>query len=277
MLSLSRGIIIFVAIAVTLVAGAGLVAQSALAQLGLTEAAARKFVLDDIKAPATRRTSPIAIAGTRAFLKLPATARGPAATALFAWAKAYVNSPAFKASYDGYRKDRIPRGRQYEQSVEGAVKKEMDEARAVLEGMKKNLAASGLPPAEQEKILAAWKEAQATVNGPELIAARQKALAAERAEASGNDARLMEEVEQQTPADPQQLFARRLREFLELTSDVNFSARTISLTGGPDGIEFVDKADRKKPWVWQEAVIVGPEATAAARAAAEAWLNEIER
>jgi hypothetical protein len=58
---------------------------------------------------------------------------------------------------------------------------------------------------------------------------------------------------------------------------VNFSARTISLTGGPDGIEFRDKADRQRSWMWQEAVIVGPEATAAARAAADAWLKEIER
>ena len=266
-----------VVLALVFTAGAGLVAQSALAPLGLTEMAARNFVLNEIKSTATNRRSDIAIAGTRAFLKLPATARGPAATALFAWAKAYVNSPSFKASYDGYRKDRTPRGRQYEGSVEEAVKKEMDEARAALEEMKKNLAASGLPPGEQEKVLAAWKQAQASANSTELIAARQKALAAERAEASGNDARLMEEIEQQTPADPQKLFARRLREFLELTSDVNFSARTISLTGGPDGIEFVDKADRKRPWVWQEAVIVGPEATAAARAAAEAWLKEIER
>ena len=58
---------------------------------------------------------------------------------------------------------------------------------------------------------------------------------------------------------------------------MNFSARTINLTGGLDGIEFVDKADRAKPWMWQEAALVGPEATAAARAAAEAWLKEIER
>ena len=68
-----------------------------------------------------------------------------------------------------------------------------------------------------------------------------------------------------------------MREFLEGTADVNFSARTISLTGGPDGIEFVDPADRKRSWLWQEAVIVGQEATSAARAAAESWLKEIER
>ena len=38
-------------------------AQSALAQLGLTEAAVRNFVLDEIKGAALERRSPIAIAG----------------------------------------------------------------------------------------------------------------------------------------------------------------------------------------------------------------------
>ena len=41
--------------------GAGLAAQSALlTQLGLTETAARTFVLDEIKSPATNRSSAIA-------------------------------------------------------------------------------------------------------------------------------------------------------------------------------------------------------------------------
>ena len=40
------------AIAVVLRTGAGLVAQSQLAQLGLTEARAREFVLNEIKSPA---------------------------------------------------------------------------------------------------------------------------------------------------------------------------------------------------------------------------------
>ena len=88
------------AVGAVVMAGAGLVAQSQLAQLGLTETAARTFVLNEIKGPAASRGAPIGVAGTRAFLKLPPAARGPAATALFAWAKSYVSSPAFMASYN---------------------------------------------------------------------------------------------------------------------------------------------------------------------------------
>ena len=75
----------------------------------------------------------------------------------------------------------------------------------------------------------------------------------------GNEAARVKQGEEMLPADPEKVFARRLREFLEATADVNFSARTMSLTGGPDGIEFLDKADRARSWIWQEAVIVGPE------------------
>ncbi|HEY7474773.1 MAG TPA: hypothetical protein VH679_07160 [Vicinamibacterales bacterium] len=44
----------------------------------------------------------IDVAGTRAYLKLPPAARGPAATALFAWAKSYVSSPAFFTPTHGH-------------------------------------------------------------------------------------------------------------------------------------------------------------------------------
>jgi hypothetical protein len=88
---------------------APLVAQGVLAQLGLTEASARNFLLNEIKSgPARDRRGALEIAGHRAFYKLPPAARGPAATALFAWAKAYVNSPAFKTAYAQFRKDAGP-------------------------------------------------------------------------------------------------------------------------------------------------------------------------
>jgi len=260
-------------VAVSVAAAGPLVAQGALAQLGLTEAAARNFVLDEIKSPALDRRSAIAIAGTRAFLKLPPSARGAAATGLFAWARAYVNSTAFKSAYDGYRKGRIPQSRQYELSVEQAVQKDIDEQLAGMAEFEKT--AATMPPADRANILESVKKGRAMLTDPAFIQQRREELAAERARESGADTALAAEVEQLTPADPQKLFARRLREFLDLTADVNFKARTMSLTGGPDGIEFLDKTDRTRHWIWQEAAIVGPEATAAARAAAQAWLKDI--
>ena len=271
---LARTLVVVAALGIAAAAGGRLAAQTAFAQLGVTEAAARTFVLNEIKSPATGRRSDIAIAGTRAFLKLPPAARAAAATGLFAWAKAYVNSPAFKASYERQRQDRTPPPRQYALSVEEAVKSETDEVLAGIEQMRQGIKA--LPPADQQKVLEKLKEAQAMATSPEMVQARRAALEATRAEEGGTHAAQTREVEEKTPANPQTLFARRLREFLQNTADVNFSARTINLTGGTDGIEFVDRADRQRHWMWQEAVLAGPEATAAARTAAQAWLQEIQ-
>jgi hypothetical protein len=255
---------------------ATLAAQTALASLGLTETAARSFVLGEIQSPALDRGSPIAVAGTRAFFKLPRAARGAAATALFAWAKAYVGSPAFTASYASYRQGRIPTARQYPLTVEQAVKKELDDLLAGLAQMESSIAS--MPPAQRAPIQEQIAKGRANATDPATIKQMQARLAEERAQESGRAAKISAEVEQTTPADPRKLFARRLREFLDATTDVNFSAKTITLVLEPngDGIQFVDKADRERHWMWQAAAIAGPEATAAARTAASAWLKELE-
>jgi hypothetical protein len=111
-------------VSASVVAGAS--AQGPLAQLGLTEATARRLLLDEATTmPAARRSeqpqsmsagrwadsmreirrSEVVEIGRKAFYKLPLATRGPAATALFAWAKAYVGSPAFKTAYTQRRRD----------------------------------------------------------------------------------------------------------------------------------------------------------------------------
>ena len=252
-----------------------LIAQGALAQLGLTEAAARTFVLDEIKSPATGRGSGIAVAGTRAFLKLPASARGPAATALFAWAKTYVSSTAFKTAYANHRRSVIgPDERPRPPSVDDELQKLIDETKAGI-AMARAIAEK-LPPADAANMLKLASEQEAKLASGETAKQLRVGLEAQYSERTTSDAASAKRDDERYPADPSRIFARRLREFLDATTDVNFSARTLSLTGGPDGIEFLDKADRQRHWMWQEAAIVGPEATSAARAAAEAWLKELE-
>jgi hypothetical protein len=90
-----------------------------------------------------------------------------------------------------------------------------------------------MPPADRANILESVKETRAMLTDPAFIKQRQDQLAAERAQESGGDAAVMSEVDALTPADPAKLFARRLREFLDATADVNVSARTINLTISP--------------------------------------------
>ena len=249
----------------------GMLAQTALAQLGLTETAARNFVFDEVKAPRGDRLNPMALAGTRAFLKLPASTRGAAATALFAWAKGYVNSPAFTNAYRQHRKNVGITDSAPTMSVDEEVKMKIDAELARFAQIRKEAAA--LPPEIAERGLAAIKEAEQNMRSPATAAAFRQEIESSRGQQSERDTELALKL----PANPQQLFARRLREFLDATANVNFAARTVSLNGDADGIVFLDRADRRRHWIWQQAVIVGPEATAAARTAAQTWLQEIER
>jgi hypothetical protein len=246
-------------------------AQSVLVQLGLTETAARTLVLDEVKAPSLHRVSAFALTGTRAFLKLPASARGAAASALFAWAKAHVNSPAFLNAYAQHRKDVGADSRNGLLTVDEEVKKKIDSELAELAEVRKQAAA--MPPEMAAKTLEALKSLEDNLRSPRAANDFRVEIEASRGRQSERDAALALRL----PANPQALFGRRLREFLDATTNVDFSARTLSLNGGADGIVFLDRADRNRHWIWQLAVIVGPEATTAARAAAQAWLQEIER
>ena len=248
---------------------APIVAQGVLAQLGLTEASARNFLFEEMKsepANANRRNG-IFLAGHRAFYKLPPAARGPAATALFAWAKTHVSSPAFKTAYAQFRKDAGPVAERPGPSAEAQaaeLKTNQEMVRQIVEKM---------PPAEREKFLAQMKEQEAQM--AETRARTQKAIEAGEAERKAQDKARAIEFEVRFPEDPNRLVARRLRAFLDETADADFAARIIRLTDGPDGMEFITPAHRAKSVTWQLAVLAGPEATRAARAAAEVWLKEV--
>ncbi len=257
------------------VAGGATFAQGVLTQLGLTERAARNYVIAEVKNPTETRRALVVSAGRAGFLTLPPAARGPAAATLFAWAKDYANSAAFKAAYDTHRKGMAPTNREYAMTVEEEIKKEIGDQLAGLEQSKQ--AAASFPPAERAPILASVREAETRLRSGEMAKLLRAQKEEERARDRETTDRLVIERDEKFPADLQKFFAMRLRDFLGATADVNFAAKTINLTGGTEGIEFIDAADRGKPWQWQEAAVVGREATTAARAAAEAWLKEIER
>ena len=70
--------------------------------------------------------------------------------------------------------------------------------------------------------------------------------------------------------------AKHLRAFVDATPDVDFAAKQKVVQGeGGSGLAFVNAAYSKKPWQWRLAYEFGPEAIAAARTAAQAWLKEL--
>jgi hypothetical protein len=77
---------------------------------------------------------------------------------------------------------------------------------------------------------------------------------------------------QEYPDDPKPLIARRLREFMQLSADVDFNATLKT----QDGLStFENPAYQAKPSQWKMCFRAGREATTAARAAVQAWLTEL--
>jgi hypothetical protein len=250
--------------------------QSVLTEFGLTEAAARALLTNEVQTSGEGGySSRLAMAGRAAYLRVPEAARGAATTALFAWAKAYVNSPEFETAYARIRSESRPQLRERAPTVEEELKKQLDESLAAYESAK--TAASAMPAAEREKFLASLKQIFDMQRSPETQRSLRAGLEDARAKSQAGEDQVMARWQEQFPADRQVLFARRLREFLDATADVDFQARTHvvrNLAGETVGFVLSD-AHKLKPWQWLDAFVVGKEATTAGRAAAEAWLNEI--
>jgi hypothetical protein len=250
--------------------------QSVLPQLGLTEAAARALLTNEVQTSGEGGySSTLAMAGRAAYLRVPEAARGAATTALFAWAKAYVNSPAFETAYARIRSESKPQLRERAPTADEELKKQLDESLAVYESAK--TAASAMPAAERETFLASLKQIFDMQRSPEMLKVQRTALEEKRAKEKADEDQVMARWQEAFPADRQVLFARRLRELLDATADVDFEARKNTIrTPAGDTVGFaLSDPYRVKPWQWLDAFVVGKEATTAGRAAAEAWLKEI--
>ena len=261
--------------ALAVLAGPAVVlAQGVLAQLGLTEASARKHVLYTIEGGGAM-SDPMVDAARTAYAKLAPTARGPATTAFYAWTRAYVSSAAFRAAYDERRTERMPQPVRYAATVDQELKAKVDGTMSEMEaGMKQALAM--LPLAERPKAEAQFRKDMASMMSPEMVQALRAGLEEDRARSNADHDLGMEQWNKNLPADPMVRVARHLREFLDATADVDFVATYSTKQGmvGPYTV-FDNPAYNDKPWQWQHSYYVGPEALAAGRAAAAAWLKEL--
>jgi hypothetical protein len=251
------------------------VVQTALGQLGLTEASARSFVLAEVDdAGRSGRVGKMRNAALAAYRKIPESSRGQVTTALFAWAKTYVGTPAFAAAYQKIRKSRQPARKQYDRTVDEELKRKIDEQLASIESMKTY--AASLPPAGREKLAAVIKQSEDALRNPNQIKTMRQTIEAERAAESASEDKAIARLEAEYPPTVEALVASRLRHFLDTTSGVDFDGRQAVRNVAGDVVGYVvRRADEDKPWQWFDALVLGREATAAARAAAEAWVREI--
>lgn len=210
-----------------------------------------------------------------AFKLLPPPVRAELATAGVAWLKTYTASPQFKAQYDNLRETHRPQPPQFEGTPEEALKREDDEQRLQAEESKRAIAS--LPEDQRralEQTLAASAAAMAKMNTPEQRKLRLDEIRAARAERMKEYEQAVANWRREYPDNPAPAIARRLREFLAVSADVDFAAALKTTEDGRS--RFENPAYEAKSAPWKLCYRAGREATTAARAAVSRWLAEIE-
>lgn len=244
-------------------------AQNPLTQLGLDEPRARSHAT----ALVLGQTQPSWMDGTakQMFKAMPASARATVTTALWAWAKNYLNSAAFRAEYAKEREAMKPAEPTFQGTVDDELKKLQDEQTKSLAELRRNVLPT-LPASERAAFEAQLKQQEEMMKNPEMVAVMKTSFEQQRIAARAEYERRVKQWEADYPADSRLLVARRLREFLDVCADVDFAAPTNLVNNRQ---VFANPAYESKPAQWKECYRAGREPTTAARQAATAWLREI--
>ena len=247
--------------------------------LGVADATARTLLNGAAREPRAIGTMHPFVAGVRrAYQRLPESTRAAAVTAAFAWAKAYVSSPAFTTVYAAARQRAKPIGAStYELTVDQELKKDLDQKLAEIEESKKGLAF--IPEADRAQVLVAFKEAEDRVRDPEMAAFLRQEIEARRAsDAKGsNDAAA--EWNAAFPADVRLFVRQELERFLTASTKIDFTI-PITLIKNPAGaiVGFVAPLEGPcESWMEAECMMAGQGMVTAARAAVDEWLKELPR
>ena len=260
--------------ALALIAGLGADAgtfqagSDVMAKLGVSPAAATEGMLDALASGTAFNAAAI-----KAFKALPASARAEVVRSALTWIKARTESAEFKASYAKMREDEKPKPPEAVPSVEDQMKKQKADVEKSIAEMQKNMA--GLDPATRKGLEDAIKMMRKQVEEmqkPEQMAIMRQAAEMQAAESKRDYQERLKKWEEKIPTDPKLLIARRIRDFLEVSRDVDYSAKLVP--AGPL-MRFADARYEGKRDEWKLCFRAGKEATEAARAFASSWLADL--
>lgn len=254
------------ALAGSLVAAAS--AADVLSQLGIPADSAREAVQIVLNSGVNNPGLP-----AKLFKAAPAAARAEMASAGIAWVKTYTASPEFKAKWAEIRETHRPPKPEFDGTPEDELKRADDEQKQQADESKKALAS--LPPETRKQIEESMKAAdavRASMDTPEMRKTRLASIVAMRAERTSQYEQELATWKRDYPESPAPAIAKRIREFLAFSADVDFGARLIGKNGK---MVFENPAYEAKSSQWKMCFRAGREATTAARAAAQAWLKEL--
>jgi hypothetical protein len=250
---------------------AGVLAQGTLADLGVQEAAAKQQIvgtLADGYVPWHLAAKPFKAAGAPVRVAMVRTA--------MAWAKAYTETPAFRADYDRRRAQDAPAPFKPKGPADEQLAKQRAEQKKQIEEMRANIAK--MPPEMRKQMEETVKQVEAQFaaqeKDPQMAALMKQGLEMQAVEEKKAYEGRVAAHEKRFPADPKALIARRLREFLATSKDVDFNAKLVPGPGGK--MVFANAAYEEKPPEWKLCYRAGRESVEAARTFAAGWLGALE-
>ena len=249
---------------------AGLVAQGTLADLGVQEATAKQEAvrtLADGYVPWHLAAKP--------FKAADATARAAMVKTALAWAKAYTETPAFRADYDKRRAQDTPAPFKAKGTADDQLTAQRAQQKKQIEEMRANIAK--MPPEMRQQMEETVKQVEAQFaaqeKDPQMAALMKQGLEMQAAEEKKAYEGRVAAHEKRFPADPKVLIARRLQEFLDTSKDVDFAAKLVP--GGGGKMVFANAAYEEKPPEWKLCYRAGRAPVEAARAFAGEWLKAL--
>jgi hypothetical protein len=264
------GVKVLVSLALAACAWAGVIlAQSALAGLGVSDVTGRQIVDEGLRSGYVNVSS-----AAKAFKTAAPASRATLVKNALSWAKAYTESPAFKAEYEKQRQADTPTPPRVDGTVDGELARQRAERQKNIDEMKKGLAQ--MTPEMRTSMEATLKEVEAankkSDTDPKMMAMFRQMVELQRADEQEAYQKRLEAHEQRFPPNPKTVIARRLQEFLDMSKDVDFDAKLV-----PAGsrMRFADPRYEENPPTWKLCFRAGREAVAAAREVAQAWLKSL--
>jgi len=193
--------------------------------------------------------------------------------ALGQYIKTYIQSPQFATAYEETRKANAPAGRADMATLKKLRLERIEEEMAEMESKLKN--ATGSNQQLLQLSLNQLKQEREALKNPRHPM-HQDYVSNLTEEEDANVAQshnALQGFTEQYPPTVKALIMKRLREFLVLTANINFSAKLVQ--EGNKKV-FADPALEARDGNWKKCFRAGPETISAARHFAQQWLQELE-
>jgi hypothetical protein len=241
---------------------------SGLERLGLAPADAERYAVEGL---ATGQVYPPYGVGS-AFKALGADDRAELVEELGAWARDYVGSDAFEAAYAEFRESRRPVEVVYEESVDEAVERWVEENKRQMEAVRTQ-SVPLVPEADRAEMLRQIDEQIETLEKAETQAFQRQSIEMQRQAEKDSYESSMADWTSRYPEDPDALVRERLSTFLATCEDVDFDADLVEEYGR---MKFESPAYEQKPAEWKYCFRAGEESVEIARDIAKDWLADLD-